>query len=50
VRFRAQRTQDGFGCIGPVGNILYMSPSMVHLTGFASSDLEGCVRPSRKYF
>jgi PAS domain S-box-containing protein len=34
-------SNDGFGVVGPLGNIIYMSPSFVNLTGFASHEMEG---------
>ena len=40
----SRAAQDGFGVIGPAGNIIYMSPSMRHLTGFTAAEMEGCVR------
>jgi hypothetical protein len=43
----ALASQDGFGVIGPLGNTIYMSPSMRNLTGFESRAMEGCVRPRR---
>jgi hypothetical protein len=36
--------QDGFGVLGPVGNTIYMSPSMRNLTGFEGKAMEGCDR------
>jgi len=37
------RSQDAFGAVSSVGHVLYMSPSMRRLSGFAPEDLEGKV-------
>ena len=46
----AVTTQDGFGVLGPLGNTLYMSPSMANLTGFEQRDMEGCAPQRRPCF
>jgi hypothetical protein len=40
----AHAGQDGFGVIGPIGNTIYMSPSMRFLTGFDGREMAGCAR------
>jgi hypothetical protein len=37
--------QDAFGVLGPIGNTIYMSPSMRFLTGFEGREMAGCACP-----